>query len=564
MEKDSIVDKGPAPSTDAVGSVPEIDPSDINLKNNQTKSTAAGWAYLEEVIGGAPEAASRVTTTKWEQLCYYLYYFGNTGIGPWNYAPSQLQNILFQAGYDPDVTPLGETACGTGRCYLKFGGSSKPITSIVLDISGISFAIQVAVSLTIGAYADYGNWRPLICIVSSVISWGIGFAWLAVKDGSFWNTAAALFIVGYVAFNCSTSYFLAAMPGLVRDLPVVQESAQAVLEGRKAPEEHVTLDMLERNRLADYAFLWTSYGPVVQLAIAAGILIALNASASTANNTNAINVIIAYTTGLWIVFAMPWFIFEKRRPGQKLPPGATYLTIGVKNIWLAVKEMRKLKQVLLYLVAFFILSDAENTAITVIGTLQYSVIQYDIITLNYLTILAFGTQGTGMLIMWLIQRRYKLHTKTVLLFNVACIVVLCIWGFIGIWADHVGFKNVGEIWAYQAYFGLMVCQWYQLPYTFISDLVPRPKIYLFWSLFTISGKTSAFIGPFITSAIIDRSGGNTSMAFAFLLPACILGMVLLWFVDPEKAALEAKEYLNEESKVLYGEEVESKVVMNSA
>jgi len=67
---------------------------------------------------------------------------------------------------------------------------------------------------------------------------------------------------------------------------------------------------------------------------------------------------------------------------------------------------------MLYLVAFFILSDAENTAITVIGTLQYSVIQYDIITLNYLTILAFGTQGTGMLIMWLIQRKYKLHTKT--------------------------------------------------------------------------------------------------------------------------------------------------------
>ena len=28
----------------------------------------------------------------------------------------------------------------------------------------------------------------------------------------------------------------------------------------------------------------------------------------------------------------------------------------------------------------------------------------------------------------------------------------------------------------------------------------------------ISGKTSAFVGPFVTSAIIDRSGGNTNMA----------------------------------------------------
>jgi len=110
---------------------------------------------------------------------------------------------------------------------------------------------------------------------------------------------------------------------------------------------------------------------------------------------------------------------------------------------------------------------------------------------------------------------------------------------------------VGEIWAYEAYFGLLVCQWYQLPFTFISDLVPRPKLFLFWSLFTISGKTSAFVGPFVTSAIIDRSGGNTNMAFAFLLPLTIIGMVLLWFVDPEKAMLEAKEYLGDEARHHY-------------
>lgn len=520
---------------------------------SDSKAFEAGRAFLEEANIIPLTSLERKTTTKWELLCYYLYYFGNTGIGLWNYAPSQLQNILSQAGYDPDQSPVGQVSCGTGRCFVNFAGSPKPITSIVLDISGISFAIQVVVSLLIGAYADYGSWRNLICIISSIVSWGVGFGWLAIKSGEDWQAAAGLFICGYVAFNCSTAYFLAAMPGLVRDLPVVKASEEAVLEGRKRPEDHVQLDMVERNRVADYAFLWTSYGPVLQLSIAAGILIALNASYNTATNTNAINVIIAYTTGIWIVCAIPWFLKEQKRPGQQLPPGATYLTIGFLNIWQALKEIRKLKQVLLYLVAFFILSDAENTAITVIATLQNSVVSYDIETLNYLTILAFGAQGTGMLIMWQVQKRYRLHTKTVLLFNVACIIVLCIWGFVGIWATHIGFKNVGEIWAYEAYFGLFVCQWYQLPFTFISDLVPRPKLFLFWSLFTISGKTSAFVGPFVTSAIIDRTGGNTNMAFAFLLPICIIGMVLLWFVDPDKALLEAKEYLEEEAKMLYGE-----------
>jgi len=40
------------------------------------------------------------------------------------------------------------------------------------------------------------------------------------------------------------------------------------------------------------------------------------------------------------------------------------------------------------------------------------------------------------------------------------------------------------------------------------------------------------------------------MALAFLLLLAIIGMVLLWFVDPEKAILEAKEYLQDEVRVL--------------
>lgn len=80
-------------------------------------------------------------------------------------------------------------------------------------------------------------------------------------------------------------------------------------------------------------------------------------------------------------------------------------------------------------------------------------------------------------------------------------------------------------------------------------------MFLFWSLFTISGKTSAFVGPFVTSAIIDRSGGNTNMAFAFLLPCCLVGFGLLWFVDPEQALLEAKVYLEDEARMLYKKDV---------
>ena len=41
------------------------------------------------------------------------------------------------------------------------------------------------------------------------------------------------------------------------------------------------------------------------------------------------------------------------------------------------------------------------------------------------------------------------------------------------------------------------------------------------------------------------------MAFDLLLPLTIIRMVLLWFVNPEKAMLETKEYLGDEARHHY-------------
>lgn len=35
---------------------------------------------------------------------------------------------------------------------------------MLLDVTGIMFAAQLVMLLTIGPYADYGNWRPWIMI----------------------------------------------------------------------------------------------------------------------------------------------------------------------------------------------------------------------------------------------------------------------------------------------------------------------------------------------------------------------------------------------------------------
>jgi len=56
------------------------------------------------------------------------------------------------------------------------------VNSTVLITNGLSFAIQAALFLVIGSFADYGRWRPYITIVFTILTWAVSFAWLGVQS----------------------------------------------------------------------------------------------------------------------------------------------------------------------------------------------------------------------------------------------------------------------------------------------------------------------------------------------------------------------------------------------
>ena len=150
------------------------------------------------------------TTSRRELWSFYLYYVvrfllfffdvvlcpiepkGNNGLSGFNFGPSQFQNLLYLAGYDPSHPPFAKP-CGSGtNCVLPYMGHVRNspshssscipqstlaflmnlphsftfrffmlcvVNSIVLLTNGISFAFQAVLLLMIGAWADYGTWR---------------------------------------------------------------------------------------------------------------------------------------------------------------------------------------------------------------------------------------------------------------------------------------------------------------------------------------------------------------------------------------------------------------------
>lgn len=94
----------------------------------------------------------------------------------------------------------------------------------------------------------------------------------------------------------------------------------------------------------------------------------------------------------------------------------------------------------------------------------------------------------------------------------------------------------------------MISPWYSYGQTMISEVSPLSQMFLFFALFSIVGKTSAFIGPFVSDAIIQDAGGNNNVCFAFLLALGCVGLVLLWLIDMPEARRQCDAFIAAEEK----------------
>jgi len=431
---------------------------------------------------------------------------------------------------------------------LSFMGRERTINSIVLLSNGISFAIQVVIFFILGSFADFGTWRPNILIGLSLCAWGIGFGWLGVHTENDWHVGVGLYVVGLIAYQTTVTFWTAAFPGLARNTKELRINAEEFAEGRITRTEYDFADMMKRNELSNVAFYTQSVCEVFILAVIVGIMFALHVNDSVANNNWGLSVLIAFATGVWILCAIPWFVLEKRRPGQD--PGRMNIVLaGIKQLGYAIRQIWQLKTSLAYLVGYFLLGDSLNTTVTVIGTLQNEIVAYNSLQLVYLLIVGIAAQAVGIGAFWKIQKHYGLSTKTMFMVVAVCIVILDGWGMIGIWSQSFGFHKRWEVWVYQAFYGLLVCPWYSYSQTMISEVTPRGKEFLFFSLFSIVGKTSAFIGPLVSSAIIDDTGNNSS-PFYFLFALSLASCAWLFFmVDVEKSRVEQHEFLEREKSL---------------
>ncbi|KAH8201231.1 hypothetical protein TruAng_004621 [Truncatella angustata] len=482
--------------------------------------------------------------TRLEKYAYYAYFFANSGVGPSNYTTLLLQNLIHQAGFDPFVFPLGSQACGDeGPCHVFWAGGTKDYASVVNIGSGLTFLGQAIFMVLLGATADYGSWSPWILRSATVVYSAFQLGFLGVKSPDAWDSALALYIFSNIGWAISFTFFVAMFPKIAEDQPAAVDALNDKNNNLISGAEYTAKMETERSKTMNLSWAWNNVGAMVSCCLSLATLKGLDADASLENNNWGYSVCVATCAGLTLVFSIPWFFLQKPRPGKKIPDGNSAILMGLKNYCKTTATMAiHLPQTFFYILVFFFLSDAITTLMTQVAIAQSSVVSFSATGNTYFLIVQgvswsfFPAAGV-----WA-QEKMKVRTKTMFqLSNVGCLLV-AIWGTAGVWTTTVGYHNEWEIWAYSALCGAALGLQWSYAQAFMAELVPKGEENQFFSLLGVVSKGGSWIGPIVSSALIDRTQ-NTWVPFGFIALLVAVSTMLIFFVDENKARVDCDMYL---------------------
>lgn len=357
-----------------------------------------------------------------------------------------------------------------------------------------------------------------------------------------------------VTWWASYVFFNAVFPKLAHDLPEVHKAREDYLNGSLTEDEYEYKTSMARSKIMNVSWIFNNVGFVIACALSLAALAGVHANDSVEQNNWGYSVSVAVCTGFWIVLAIPWFLWEKRRPGPNIPKGENYVTFGLRQTIFTAKQAWKLKQTFFYLIAFFLLADGIGTTITLVQIAQNQVVIFSATQNTYLIMLQGGSAIVGVYITYWAQQYFKLQTKTLLqLTNFGCLL-LPLWGMIGIWTNKFGYHNLWEFWLFNGQYGFTLGAQFSYGQAFMAELVPRGREYMFFSLLGIVSKGSSWIGPIVSSAIADNTG-NQWLAFPFVAALIFVPFVGIFFISEKQSRKECSDYLANEARILRGESV---------
>ncbi|TPX67810.1 hypothetical protein CcCBS67573_g07395 [Chytriomyces confervae] len=449
------------------------------------------------------------------------------------------------------------------KCDVRIGSTWIDTSSFVFACMVIAAILQTVLFVAIGAVADTGAWRKSLLVIFAFIAAFVAILFPVVTRADQYWLAALLFIVMNVFAGGAWVFLYAYLPILARSHVDYLTAAQATTAS--SDSLHRTLDLVA-NRISTHSFVWMYSGTLFTLIFINAIL-ALYIPASNLPASYSAHVAVLFAGVILMAGVFYAFRFMRDRPGPPFPKGSSAITYSFKRgeyflnflirirgltgfsaiaVWAALSNGRQLKHLFLFLLGWFMVSDAYNTLVSVAVLLSTQLLGFTTKEVLIISIEAQLLAIPGTYLWNRFQVRMQWTTKSVLLFQTSLYALMCFFVSIGTSPrTSFGYKHAAEVYVYAGLHGFTLGALQSTCRSLFASLLPPGHEGSFYSLYLLTDKGSSWIGPLIVTAI-NGSGADKRYSFLFLGAQFCMGIFFFSLVDPTAGYREATKFAREQ------------------
>ena len=272
--------------------------------------------------------------------------------------------------------------------------------------------------------------------------------------------------------------------------------------------------------------------------------------------TLALRVVLLMVGLCWAVGTIPAVLWIRDRPG---PPLASrigrssnairtfciYVVFAWQSLWKTIKTAAKLREMRVFLLAWFLLSDGIATVSGTAILFARTELHLGTVAIAVLSITATSSGIVGAIAWPRISKRLHWSTNQTIILCLLLMEIVPIYGLLGfipfVKAWGVGGLQQGwEIFPLGFIYGFVMGGLSSYCRAFVGQLIPPGHEAAFYALYAVTDKGSSAVGPAVVGAIVDHTGGIRP-AFLFLLVLIALPVPLVWMVDVERGRKDASK-----------------------
>ncbi|KAI9045114.1 MFS transporter [Aspergillus affinis] len=462
----------------------------------------------------------------------------------------------------------------TGQCIVLILGVEINTASFAMYTFSLSVFVQAMLIISMSGAADHGSYRKTLLVTFAFIGSLTMMLFLGVVPGLY--IVGGLFgIVANTCFGASFVLLNSFLPLLVRQHSSVLRTVSADASYAPTREDcsvqnsdgqddiDVITPLLQRrqhsldppgdtSQALELSTKISSYG--IGIGYIGSVilqLICILAVVATKQTTFSLRLVLFLIGLWWFIFTIPAALWLRPRPGPPLPHDEGkqdrswigYVGFAWKSLGRTAMRTRHLKDILLFLAAWFLLSDGIAT---VSGTaVLFAKTQLDMqpAALGMINVVTMAAGVFGAFSWRYVSSIFNLRASHTI---IACIILFEIVPLYGLLGFIPAIKNLGYLGLQQPWemfplgivYGLVMGGLSSYCRSFFGELIPPGYETAFFALYAITDKGSSVFGPAIVGIITDRYG-EIRPAFAFLAVLILLPLPLMLLVDVNRGKRDA-------------------------